>query len=555
MARCGTWEEQSLDEEFREKRKLLTDRFQAESFLYLSRVIEHEVASTACLINSAVIFARLGDYATASHILDDAMPVGELLALTLFITAHVEIQLGEWQKAEDCFTVAVSAMEAPVHDYRRFGLTFALQRFQIQNDLNMLWQGDFEVSILPALPAECIFEAPDRYFNTPAQSSKRSSSLDSARFPALSEGGSSPPHSPASPIIRSIKYSQDALTWHGEEYDEEVLPVQSSETKYAISLPTEDAVSPVPYRKPSAIKVLGSLRRKLSTRTSTSSPAKPVDTKTTQKALLPRDPRRQDESINELAGFITDLPRTDQMAPRGIESECGNVDELLDFFRLGPEPQPIAMEQRYAPGSASSSLYSCDQSADSIRSSHLAWESTSRPPSPPYRYRPDELGLYLTQGPEAGLPSSSPPPLERELEVISHFPYTTSQQPHDDSTNENLHSPEADPSNKPSWPSTTEAPSLPTSEDSNNKNNIPPPTNLTAIEEPQIPSRKSSLLRTKFSLHRPSSSSRASRRSSKKPAAAAAVPSPPTPSVPTNKKSPNKTIGQFTKAVLEFGAF
>lgn len=515
------------------------------------------MASTACLINSAVIFARLGDYATASHILDDAMPVGELLALTLFITAHVEIQLGEWQKAEDCFTVAVSAMEAPVHDYRRFGLTFALQRFQIQNDLNMLWQGNFEVSILPALPAECIFEAPDRYFNTPAQSSKRSSSLDSARFPALSEGGSSPPHSPASPIIRSIKYSQDALTWHGEEYDEEVLPVQSSETKYAISLPTEDAVSPVPYRKPSAIKVLGSLRRKLSTRTSTSSPAKPVDTKTTQKALLPRDPRRQDESINELAGFITDLPRTDQMAPRGIESECGNVDELLDFFRLGPEPQPIAMEQRYAPGSASSSLYSCDQSADSIRSSHLAWESTSRPPSPPYRYRPDELGLYLTQGPEAGLPSSSPPPLERELEVISHFPYTTSQQPHDDSTNENLHSPEADPSNKPSWPSTTEAPSLPTSEDSNNKNNIPPPTNPTAIEEPQIPSRKSSLLRTKFSLHRPSSSSRASRRSSKKPAAAAtaAVPSPPTPSVPTNKKSPNKTIGQFTKAVLEFGAF
>ena len=477
-----------------------------------------------------MIFARLGDYSTASHVLEDAMPVDDLLALTLFITAHIEVQLGELQKAEDCFTVALSALDAPGQDYHRFGLNFALQVAQIEEDLRVCQEGNAEdVGTLSALPVECIFSAPARDSNcdTPAQSSKRGSSFDSARLPALSEGGSSPPRSPISPVTRSIEYGQDALTWHVTDDGEDVLHRQKSETKHEMSSEMQDTVSPIPYKKLSTIKVLGGLTRKLSTQKRSASPAKPlgIPPKRTRKFLLPREARVQDDSVQELAGFIADLPRPDQMDARGGEPERSDVNGLADFFRAGPEPQHVALaptpaKEMNRPGSACSSLYSFDQRADSVRSADLLDNMSVRSGArSPYRYR-SGVGSYLAQS----------SPLARE-EGTSYFPNVTSQP--QDLGMQNIHPALRNTNAESSWPLTTDvAESLKAMSLHSGASSIK--------GSPEIPSRKSSLLRPAFSLKHPASSRQS------------LISKKPTPSVNTKAKP---TVGQYTKAMLNFKAF
>lgn len=476
--------------------------------------------STSCLINSAIIFARLGDYSTASHVLDEAMPVDDLLALTLFITAHVEFQLGEIQKSQDCFSVALVSLKGLSQDYHRYGLDYTLSAAQIREDLLVAENATTEASgTLTALPADCIFEAPARAgdYATPALSSKRGSSFDSARLPDLSEGGSTPPHSPLSPIERSMEYGQEALTWHIKEDGEEVL-----------ELIVEDELAPLSYKKSNPIQVLGGLKRRLSTQKRPSSPTKPVGLppKRTKKPLQPREPRVQGDSVQELAGFIADLPRQSQLDPRNAEAEHGNVNELAAFFHAGPKPQPLSLparpsRQKSTRGSAASSLYSLDQRADSVRSAELAtWGDNvsvrSGSPSPsPYRYR-SGVGSYLSQGSAPGSRAPSRSPLSREVEPTSYFPDLTSQ-PHERPT-ESLHPSINDTISDASWPLTPEvAESLSNLSLNSREGSIrslpdgtPSILSKQTTSSPSVPARKSSLLRAAVTLNRPGSSSRMS---------------------------------------------
>ncbi|KAM3415687.1 hypothetical protein BST61_g9205 [Cercospora zeina] len=322
----------------------------AESFLYLSRTIDLELQSTSCLINSAIIFAKLGDYSTASHALEDAMPMDELLALTLFVTGHIEYQLDELQKSHDCFTVALAAMKHPFQDYRRFGLDWTLTASQIQEDL---WTCNHAMAgnpgALTSLPAECIFRAPARTIGHPlTPASKRSSLADSAHMPALSEGSSTPPHTPLSPIERAMEYGPDGLTWHTLE-DGSLIESSLRRTD-STSKPAEDDAPPLPYKQPSTVQVVDGLTRRLSTQRRPSSPSKPsgIPPKRIAKALSPREARVQGDSVQELAGYIADLPRQNQMDPRSAEAEYDDVADLANFLRAGPMLRPLSIPSKPA---------------------------------------------------------------------------------------------------------------------------------------------------------------------------------------------------------------
>lgn len=477
----------------------------AESFLYLSRTIEHELYSTSCLINAAIVFAKLGDYSTASHVLEDAMPVDELLALTLFVTGHIEYQLDELEKCQDCFTVALSAMKNPVEDYHRFGLEFTLTVSQIQDNL---WTCNHAMAghpgALTSLPAECIFRAPARVADPLTPASKRSSSADSAHMPALSEGTATPPQTPLSGVEKTMEYGPDGLTWHTQEDGSMVV--------------AEDDAPPLPFKKPSTVQIIGGLTRRLSTQRRPPSPSKPtgIPPRRNRRALSPRDARVQGDSIQELAEYISDLPRQNQMDPRSAEAEHEDVGELASFLRAGPRPQPLNIpsklaSQQIAPGSASSSLYSRPASIQSA--DLLPWDTMStRSSSPsPYRYR-SGVGSYLAHG---RVPTSAPrsrassrSPLSREVDST----------PAHEQPSKSLHPPMHDPTSGNSWPLAPGIAESLSSMSLSREGSIKSlPKELKSFSPSNfIPKRKSSLIRPAFSRTRPGSSGASI--SSKKPA-------------------------------------
>ena len=432
------------------------------------------------------------------------MPVDELLALTLFVTGHIEYQLDELQKSQDCFTVALSAMRNPVEDYHRFGLEFTLTVSQIQDNLwacGHAMAGD--PGALTSLPAECIFRAPARASDPLTPASKRSSSADSAHLPALSEGTATPPQTPLSGVEKTMEYGPDGLTWHIQEDGSMIA--------------AEDDAPPLPFKKPSTVQMIGGLTRRLSTQRRPPSPSKPtgITPKRNRRALSPREARVQGDSIQELAEYISDLPRQNQMDPRSAEAEHEDVADLANFLRAGPRPQPLSIpskpaSQHFAPGSASSSLYSRPASIQSA--DLLPWDNMStRSSSPsPYRYR-SGVGSYLAHG---RVPTSAPrsrassrSPLSREVDST----------PAHDQPSKSLHPPMHDSTSGNSWPLTPEiAESLSGMSLSREgsikslpKGKFFSPSNL-------IPKRKSSLMRPAFSFNRPGSSGASI--SSKKPA-------------------------------------
>ncbi|KAI7302741.1 hypothetical protein KC315_g15992, partial [Hortaea werneckii] len=148
-----------------------------DTFQHLALTIPAEAkeARTLCLLNAAIIQARLGDYALAAQTLEAAARTDGSFILTPYLLGIMEWELGNLIKAEACLEISLLALRRHagegIVDFSRHGLDFRLQGEVVRQGLRRLrgvnpFSGEEEAQSqivgFAGFSADDIFEAPVR---------------------------------------------------------------------------------------------------------------------------------------------------------------------------------------------------------------------------------------------------------------------------------------------------------------------------------------------------------------------------------------------------------
>lgn len=143
----------------------------AQLFTFLAGKIDSPQEQTACLLNKALIEARLGDYRDAIYTLSEASQICEHSPIVDFLGALVDHKLGETAAADECFEACLEGLENQALDCSLMGLDYILEYDVVEHNLEQIRKSqlatelglkDFPPTHLLGLPAECIFKAPSR---------------------------------------------------------------------------------------------------------------------------------------------------------------------------------------------------------------------------------------------------------------------------------------------------------------------------------------------------------------------------------------------------------
>ena len=327
----------------------------ADTFEAVSITIEDTRRRALCLLNTALVQARLGDYDMAASTLQVADLINQTVIITPFLTGVVAYELQDYFKAESCFETCLDGLKHAAADCSDLGLDFVLEKSALITNLQAVqkaqysarWAGIAASTVVPlgAIPAECIFEAPERSFDLetseqlPTQSNrsqkenieKRPFSMKFTRptrllTRSLSLGSSASNTSEPSPAsITSLP--QGALSSIAEssatpESDTLISPVQES------------------LRSPVSPPIAGSNnQRRQSWRRRPSTP------------YTPRDARVRSDPMKELSTFIRRGGHTKVMVPKDAKGEHLSMRELSSFMQKSSpkepssdSPQPLALD-------------------------------------------------------------------------------------------------------------------------------------------------------------------------------------------------------------------
>lgn len=339
----------------------------AETFLFLSRTINRNLESTLCLLNAAMVFARLGEYATAAQILDEAEPDERTLAFTMFLMGHVEFEIGNFDKAQDCLKVALHSLNGSSQRLYDLGLEYVLRASHIQQNLRIFESKRDLVGMLGslgALPADGVFEAPPRRSGVaapqPISATVNSrNSIDSDELPPLTDDSSSSELGSPIESVTSSKYDSDGMRWHDLPDDPEVHTtaptMMSSKAK---------GKQPVTILEPSAAN------RDTAHLSARFSNVLPAFRKARRPTWEPREARVQGDSVGGLADFIRDLPsQKPGLKPKEAKVQEETTASLADFLRTSGPGQANAQATR--DDDSDRSVYSNDSEAASICSDDL----------------------------------------------------------------------------------------------------------------------------------------------------------------------------------------
>ncbi|KAI7542923.1 hypothetical protein KC316_g15239, partial [Hortaea werneckii] len=152
-----------------------------DTFQHLALTIPAEAkeARTLCLLNAAIIQARLGDYALAAQTLEAAARTDGSFILTPYLLGIMEWELGNLIKAEACLEILLLALRRHagegIVDFSRHGLDFRLQGEVVREELRRLRgvnpfseeaaaaaAAQSQIVGFAGFSANCIFEAPVR---------------------------------------------------------------------------------------------------------------------------------------------------------------------------------------------------------------------------------------------------------------------------------------------------------------------------------------------------------------------------------------------------------
>lgn len=316
-----------------------------------------------------MVFARLGEYATAAQILDEAEPDERTLAFTMFLMGHVEFEIGNFEKAQDSLKVALHGLNGSSQRLYDLGLEYVLRASHIQQSLRIFESKHDLVGMLGslgALPADGVFEAPPRRAGSAVPQSKPATvnsrnSIDSDDLPPLTDDSSSSELGSPTESITSSKYDSDGMRWHELPEDPEAQATVSTRMSSKAK-----GKQPVIILEPPAVN---NDNAHISARLSK---VLPVLRKARRPTWEPREARVQGDSVGGLADFIRTLPSQNQgPKPKEAKVQDGNTASLADFLRTSGPGESNAEFTRNDNDDDDRSVYSNDSEANSIRSHDL----------------------------------------------------------------------------------------------------------------------------------------------------------------------------------------
>lgn len=184
-----------------------------EIFEFIAKEVSGPREETKCLVNKALVEARLGDYNKAVITIADAAELGEDLPITAFLAGLVNCELSQLALAEAWFEACLTGLAGHDLDYSDERLDFVLDLATVQHNIEStsqarLAQGLGFEDVAPDdiwyLPANVLFEAPPRSCEpSPTEPS------DVLRFEAVARGNEPPEYnSPETTTKRLVVISR-----------------------------------------------------------------------------------------------------------------------------------------------------------------------------------------------------------------------------------------------------------------------------------------------------------------------------------------------------------
>ncbi|RMX89169.1 hypothetical protein D0869_01084 [Hortaea werneckii] len=310
--------------------------------LALSIPIEAKEPRTLCLLNAAIIQARLGDYAHAAATLEGAARTDGSFILTPFLLGIMEWELGNLIKAEACLEISLLALrrhkgEGDV-DFSPYGLDFRLRGEVVREVLrrlrgvNLFSEEAQSINVgFAGFSADFIFEAPVREGGNLEEEEDLPIKRQEEQLVLSARGGkvalrNRPPDSlPES--------SPKPTTKNPRESFQELKAFLRGEHK-----PTSSAHRPISRTSaaPPADPPRRRLPHPLPAATATAAEATYHSTwrRRPPTPYIPRDARGEYHSVGELARFIRRYRnQTTPMSPRDPRGEAESTGELARFIR------------------------------------------------------------------------------------------------------------------------------------------------------------------------------------------------------------------------------
>lgn len=318
----------------------------AELFAQLSRSIPVELYSTLCLLNAAIIHARLGQFSNAAQALEDVEHVEELLPITLCLMGHVEYELGSFNKSEDCFNIALGAV-GQIQGYNHLGLNFVLREEQIQQNLKVL-QTPTRSGMVATIPGDVLAEAPPRDTGSSMSTGCRGTRQWSIHSASTTESLDSRPVSAittVAPLVPKAPPLDSRVEVHSERAKPQHVVLASASTSGSANpKATDKNGSPLPFKmgkivtRYSRLRAAGKkmLSRRLSFKKAPEKVADKIEVRSPVKRIQrmeARDPRPGGNTTADLSLFIKNLPKQNGLVARDARGRPGSTGDLAGFFR------------------------------------------------------------------------------------------------------------------------------------------------------------------------------------------------------------------------------
>lgn len=316
----------------------------ASEFEKLSNRIENLQRRSFCLLNAAMIAARLGDYDLAGNYLNTSIQDNIVSMLTLFLLGIVAYELEDYAEAEYYFELCYEEMEDEVN-YSEGGLCFLLERNMLHGNLQAARMMSLSTRMsmgmrypIHTIPAGLIFEVPHRHALesiAEGEGEKRLSALpEPLKIKAI--------HRP-SPLqldkVSSFSLSSDyssrqwpfSRSWITRERERAIGLENQIAPQYALSTIVE-GLTESPIRPSSSLTSERTKRQSWKGRPKT--------------PYVARDARVRTESTRELAKFFRTGNPAKVMEPKDARGEHHPVEELSNFVKVfapdNPQTRPAA---------------------------------------------------------------------------------------------------------------------------------------------------------------------------------------------------------------------
>jgi tetratricopeptide (TPR) repeat protein len=288
----------------------------ADIFYNLSQRVVDFGKRTLCLLNVALIQARLGDFQDAAATLEGAVTIAtdQTLLIVSYIVGLVSCAIGDFAKAGACFEICLADFGDEEVDLADMGIAFALEYRMVHENFRAVKEAEFRRQVtgsslvpLNGIPAEMIFEAPQRPLEAVRNDGEQHVSLN---------------QSPQTAFLRSGTQKSARSRAHEKDTFITILPSPERSPR-DLRTPTFAVVSPP---KPSAASKPARTQSQRSTaekkrfnwRRRPSEPHRSRDTpaalnvaqhnrpagKSSRGQMVPRDPRGEYAPVGELAHFI-----------------------------------------------------------------------------------------------------------------------------------------------------------------------------------------------------------------------------------------------------------